>query len=239
MKSFYSLSAAIGLVAALSSGTATALPIALFNFENQALFSTPTFGTSGGLAIVEDGTLSLSPPTGNRKRQLLLDTQGTGDFTGIKGTYFTPSIPVAISYFQYGFSVAAITTFEFSYNFLTNQNATGGDFFVGALFDAANAQINLFAESASGSTLTASTSGYLFETGAKFLEFTVGPGSYTTEFLLGTNQQGCLTGPPDPCIPSGALLNSVPEPTTLALVALAMVGAASSRSRRKAPALAA
>lgn len=235
MKSLHSLSAAIGLVAAISSGTATALPIPLFDFENQALFTAPTFGTSGGLAIVEDGTLSGSQPTGNRKQQLLLDTQGTGDFTGIKGFYVVPALPVAISYFQYGFSVAAITTFQFSYNFLTNQGATAGDFFVGALFDGANAQTNLFAESASGSALMASASGYLFETGTKFLEFTVGPGSYTTEFILGTDQQGCLTG--GTCIPSAGLLNSVPEPTTLALVALALVGAASSRVRPKATAL--
>lgn len=234
MNPFYSFSAAIGLVAVLSSGTATALPVALFDFENQALFSTPNFGTIGGLAIVEDGTLSLSPPTGNRKQQLLLDTQGTSDFTGIKGTYTVPSPALAISYFQYGFSVAAMTTFQFSYNFLTNQNSAGGDYFVGALFNAANVQTNLFAESARGSALMASSSGYLFETGAKFLEFTVGPGSYTTEFILGTNQQGCLTG--GTCIPSGALLNSVPEPTTLALVALAIFGAASSRVRSKAAA---
>jgi PEP-CTERM motif len=235
MKSIHSLSAAIGLVAALSSGTAMAVPTPLFNFDSETLYSTPSFGTTGGVAIVEDGSLTGSPPMAPRTQQLLLDSQGTGDFSAVKGTYTVPALTAAVSYFQYGFSVAAVTTFQFTYNFLTSLDRTGNDFFVGAIFDAADAQTNLFAESAGTSALFASGSAYLYETGTKYVEFTVGAGSYTAEFLLGTDQQGCLGG--GTCIPSGALLNSVPEPTTLALVALALVGAVSSRARPKATAL--
>lgn len=231
MKSIHATSAVFALVAAVSAGTASANPVPLFSFDNEAVFSTPSFGTSGGLVIVDDGTLTSTTLAAGTKRQLLLDTQGTSDFTSVKGSYFVPAIPVAISYFQYGFTVGSLTEFQFTYNFLTSLDRNSGDFFVAALFNAANMQTNLASEASTTSALFASSSGYLYETGTKYVSFTVGPGTYSTEFIVGTNQAGCLIG--GLCVPTGAILNRVPEPTTLALVSVALLGMTTPWRRRK------
>lgn len=237
MKSLKALSAALGLVAALSAGTALASAKPLFNFEDQAWGAPPAFGTSVGTVVVDDGFFTGAPPYGLRTKQLLIDSQGTSDFSGVLGSYVVPAIPASISYFQYSFTVAVATTFQYTYNFLTNQDRQSGDFFVAALFDGVMTQTNLAAESASGSTLFASPSFYLWETGTQLREFTVGAGSYTAEFIIGSNQSGCLNN--GLCIPTGVVLNSIPEPTSLALVALALIGVAAPRARRAAKNLAA
>ena len=227
--------ATFGLAAALSVGTATAATVKLFDLSGEALFSTPSFGTTNGIVLVDDGTL-ISATTTPPNKHLLLDSQGVSPPATILGTYAVPSVPASISYFQYGFSVATATTFGFFYNFLTSTAPNAGDFFVGALFNSANVQTNLFAETSSSSMFN-SGSGYLYETGLRYVQFTVGAGNYMTEFVVGTNQPGCLGF--GVCVPTAGLLNSVPEPTSLALVGLALLGVASPWARRKPVTLAA
>lgn len=229
MKNSQLVATITGLVAVLSSGVAMAAATPLFNFDKEVQYAPPSFGTSVGTALVDDGSLTgamISPPN----RHLLLDTQGTSSLAGLKGAYVFPAAPASISYFQLGFTVAAPTTFYFYYNFLTSTAPGDGDFFVGALFNAINTQTLLFSERSSTATRD-SSSGYLYETGTRYREFTVGAGSYTAEFVVGTNQQGCLNF--GLCIPTAGLLNYVPEPTSMALVSLALLGIASPWARRK------
>lgn len=223
--------AAAGLAAVLSAGTATAAATKLFNFDNEVQYAAPSFGTSVGTVLVDDGSLTGVSPPG---KHLLLDTQGTGNFSGLRGNYSVPAPAASISYFQFSFTVAAPTTFYFYYNFLTSTSLGDGDFFVGALFNASNAQTNLFSETSSTALLD-SASGYLYESGIRYKEFSVAAGSYTTEFVVGTNQAGCLNF--GLCLPSAGQLNYVSEPVSIALVGLALLGLASPLSRRKAKAL--
>ena len=83
------------------------------------------------------------------------------------------------------------------------------------------------------SGLFASSSNYLYETGYKVVQFTVAAGAYTAQFVLGTTQADCGLGSAGgTCIPTALVLNAVPEPTTLTLVALAMLCSVVSRRRQ-------
>ena len=232
MKSLKALSAALGLVASISTAPALAAGAPLFIFDSADLYLTPSIGTVQGLAVVDDGLLAGNTPWG-RPYQLLMDSQGLalGDpaLTFLGAIPFPTNVPEALTIYQYGFTAAIATTYQFTYNFLTNFGAgTAGDFFHAALFNAANAQTELAYADTISSGLFASSSLYLFETGYKVVEFTVAAGTYTAQFILGTDQAGCVI-PAGTCIPTGVVLNSVPEPTTLALVALAVLGVARRR----------
>ncbi len=233
MNTLKATAATLGLLALVAAGSAQATPTPLFDLNNEPLYGTPTFGVSTGLAIIDDGSLTGTTPVQGRRHQLLLDSQGTTDFSNVLGSHNVPAFPVAISTFTHSFTTAVATTFQFTYNFLTSQDSGGKDFFVASLYDAALTQLDLAFESSGGSTLFASASGYLWETGTRYVEFSVGAGTWTTQFILGTNQTGCVDFQ-SACIPTGVVINAIPAPTTLALVALALVGVAAPRLRRRA-----
>lgn len=236
MKSLKAIAAALGLVAALSASSAMAAAAPLFNFESEALFAPPSFGTSIGTVAVDDGSLTgLSPSSYSlRTRQLLIDSQSAADYSGILGA-FSIAVPgsLSISAFQYSFSVAMATTFQFTYNFLTNTDPSAPntfEVFSADLFDAALNETSLALEATGISSFVASATGYGYETGNKYVEFLVGPGNYTAQFLVVTDQTGCINSQ-GVCIPTGVVLNSVPEPATLALVLVALAGIAAPRRR--------
>ena len=235
MKSLKAIAAALGLVAALSASTAMAAATPLFGFESEALFAPPSFGTSIGTVAVDDGSLTGLLPSSYslRTRQLLIDSQSAGDYSGILGA-FSIAVPgsFSISAFQYSFSVATATSFQFTYNFLTNNGpANSFEVFSADLFDTALNETSLAFEATGISSFVASASNYGYETGNKYVEFLVGPGNYTAQFLVITDQTGCINSQ-GPCIPTGLVLNSVPEPATLALVLVALAGVVAPRRRR-------
>ena len=236
MKSLNAFAAAFGLVATLASSPVLADATPLFIFDSQPLFAPPGFGTSIGTVAVDDGSLTGLPPVSPRTRQLLIDSQGVGRYDQILGA-FSIAVPgsLSMSAFQYGFSVAATTTFQFAYNFLTNTDPADPatfEVFTADLFNSGGSEIaDLAFESTGISTFSLSPTFYGFETGTKYVEFTVGPGSYTAQFLVVSDQTGCIRGL-GVCIPTGAVLNSVPEPATLALAGLALLATVASRRRR-------
>lgn len=240
MKTMNALSAALGLAAALAGSPAWADVVPLFSFAGQQVLAPPAFGTSIGTVVVDDGSLSGTGPGTASTRQLLIDSQGVGDYGAILGV-FSIGLPgsFSMSAYQYSFSVAALTTLQFSYNFLTNTDPAAPEtfeVFSADLFeDGTSNETSLALEATGISAFVDSPSFYALETGIKNVEFTVDPGSYTAQFLVVTNQTGCII-PSDPlgCVPSAALLNPIPEPTTLALVGLTLLGVMAPRRRQQA-----
>lgn len=224
MSNLIARTAALGLVAAFAASPALAAT-PLFSFNSETVGETPSFGSSSGLLVVDDGTFSGADPSAfgaGVARQLYLDVAGITSFSVILGTYSVPFPPPVSSFsvFQMPLMVAAPTTFSFSYNVLTNNApGTSGDFFAAGLIS--GGVTTTLATSVDTTGYTLSGSGFGWESGIKTVSFEVMPGSYTVEFLMGTTQAGCATN--GLCIPSGVVVAAIPEPGTYAMFALGLL----------------
>lgn len=207
------------------AGAAQAANTPLFSFEQETIGLPPTIGTVvAGVPIVEstDPTSadSFSKASGIDRpgsKQLLLDTSVGEDVFGVG---------LILSSWTYDLTVTEAETFTFGYNFFTNfAPGQGFDFFQIDLIDTASTTlVNLAFVDTSTSPLVAGGP-LLYTTGAQLVSFTPAVGSYSLQFTLGTDQTGCgLASDGSVCIPSFAVINAVPEPGSLALVALALGG---------------
>jgi len=225
-KTFKACTGALALAAVMAL-PAQASVISLFNFDAQTPLSAPTNGPSLGFALVEGTVASGNNFTGVNPwvfgSQLWLDTAGS---VSAGGRF--------VSSFSFNFNAALGGIYGFSYNFLTNNfgaGATSLDSFSVDLFSGSSLVSNLAAVN-SLSSLSKGASPYGVETGIRRVQFQpVTPGNYTVQFALSTTNPACVDSLPS-CLPTAAVVNGVPEPTSLALVALA-IGAAGWISRRR------
>jgi len=213
--------------ALLAAGAAQAVP--LFNLGGSTLFNPPALGASVGTVLVDDGsfagfsaaTLGGASASYANRMALIDGGPGLGVAPGagiLLGSYVFPTSASSYSVWQYGFAGATGVTYDFSYNFLTNQFGAGAtnDFFVAGLFRATGSSTTVLASaSALGSPLVAGPAGSLaFMTGPTNISFTVpAAGSYTVEFIVGSALGNAG-------VPSFAVVSVVPEPSTYLLLAL-------------------
>lgn len=234
MNTLIARGAAIGLVAAFAAAPALAAT-PLLDFSGETVGDVPSFGSSFGLLVVDDGLFSGADPgdfAPTVTQQLYMDIAGTTSFGVVQGLYTVPFPPLvaAVSVFQMPLMVAAPTTFTFSYNVLTNlPPGSYGDFFAAGLISGGSTTVLSNNLDTSGYVL--SGSGFGWESGIKTVTFDVMPGSYTVEFVMGTTQAGCATG--GLCIPSGVVIAAIPEPGTYLMFAAGLLGLAAFVRRRR------
>ena len=210
---------ALVLSLGVAAPSAHASPSPIFLLDGQTVGQSPDFGVSTGTVVVESNDpvtnfsgVRVAPYQAN---QLLLDTSGGVDDSGF-----------VYSSFEYSFTAATASTYAFAYNFLTAQSGqdASDDFFQVDLIDAAGDILSLAFESSLDSTLVNELP--LLQTGLKQVSFDVLAGTYTINFLVGTEQAGCAAVGNGDCVPTYAVVTGfVPEPSSLALAALGLFGA--------------